>query len=81
VGWLVVRRALIPVAAGALVGLAVGGGVARELTRLIGLNTAPNLIAPATLPLLLAAAAAIASYLPVRRTLRQHGAADALRSE
>jgi hypothetical protein len=36
---------------------------------------------PASLPLVLAASAALASYLPVRRSLRRMAVAEALRSE
>jgi putative ABC transport system permease protein len=81
VGWLVIRRSLIPVSLGALVGVAVGAGVARELTQMIGLTTTPNLIVPASLPLLFALCAAVASYLPVRRSLRRMAVVEALRSE
>jgi putative ABC transport system permease protein len=81
VGWLVVRRSLAPVAAGALVGPAAGAAAARALAHVMGLAARPDLIVPASLPALPAAAAAAASYLPVRRMLRQLPVAEALRSE
>jgi putative ABC transport system permease protein len=79
--WLLARRSLAPVEAGALVGLAAGAAAARLLANLIGLSTAPDLTVLAALPALLAAAAAAASYLPVRSTLRRVPVTDALRSE
>jgi hypothetical protein len=48
---------------------------------MIGLTTTPNLIVPASLPLLFALCAAVASYLPVRRSLRRMAVVEALRSE
>jgi putative ABC transport system permease protein len=81
VGWLVIRRSLIPVSLGALIGLLVGAIVARQLTEMIGLTTAPSFIVPASLPLLFALCAAVASYLPLRRSLRRMAVVDTLRGE
>jgi putative ABC transport system permease protein len=80
VTWLVLQRSLTPVMAGALGGLAMGAALAQQLTRMLGLTTAPSLTGPAALPLVLAAAAAIASYLPLRRMRRQAAVTDALRN-
>ncbi|HEY7059740.1 MAG TPA: ADOP family duplicated permease [Vicinamibacterales bacterium] len=79
--WLVLRRWLVPVACGVAVGLLAGGGIARVIARMIGTTRMPGLVAPASLPLLLAAAAALACYLPVWRTLRRVRLTEVLRAE
>jgi ABC-type antimicrobial peptide transport system permease subunit len=79
--WLVARRSLAPVIAGAIVGLGAGAAAARALADLIGLTTAPDVTALALLPTLLAAAAAVASYLPARAALRRIPVTEALRTQ
>jgi hypothetical protein len=71
----------MPVSLGALIGVVVGAVVAQQLTKMIGLTTAPSFIVPASLPLLFALCAAVASYLPLRRSLRQMAVVDALRGD
>jgi putative ABC transport system permease protein len=78
--WLVARRSLAPVIAGAFVGLGAGAAAARALADLIGLTTAPDVTALALLPALLAAAAAVAAYLPARASLRRIPVTEALRT-
>jgi putative ABC transport system permease protein len=79
--WLVLRRWMVPVGTGIVLGLVAGGAVAQAIARMIGITGSPSLVAPAMLPLLLAAAAALACYLPVWRALRRVRLTDALRAE
>jgi hypothetical protein len=79
--WLVVRRSLMPFSTGALVGLAVGVAVSRELASLIGLTTLPDATWVAALPAALIVFAVLASYAPVRWSIRTMAVTDALRSE
>jgi hypothetical protein len=78
---LVIYRSLVPVAAGALTGLAIAAALARPVLGVIGLSSVPNLALPAVLPFVLTAAAALAGYLPLRRMLRRVAVSDALRAE
>jgi putative ABC transport system permease protein len=81
VGWLVMRRCLMPVAAGTVVGLLAGAVAARQLATVIGLMSAPDVVALGALPLLLTVAAVAACYLPVHRILRRMPLVEALRGE
>lgn len=81
IGWLMMRRWLTPTAVGVVVGLMAGVGGARALAAVIGVSGMPTSLWPTSLPLLLAAAATVACYLPIRRVLRHVRLTDALRAE
>jgi putative ABC transport system permease protein len=84
IGWLMMRRWLVPTSAGVLTGAAAGIISARLLAGLLGLpgfGTSVASVWAASLPLALAVAAAVACYLPVRRTIRRVHLTDALRAE
>ncbi|MPZ18764.1 MAG: FtsX-like permease family protein [Luteitalea sp.] len=78
---LVMQRWLVAVVAGVAVGMLGGGLVAGVLARALGMPAVPDLLLPAISPILLAGAAAVACYVPVRRALRRHDLIDALRPE
>jgi putative ABC transport system permease protein len=79
VAWLMMRRWLVPVGVGLLAGLAAGVAVARALAQLIGLTEWPDLLTPATLPLVLALSTLVACAVPVWRVLRRVQLTDTLR--
>jgi putative ABC transport system permease protein len=71
VGWLMMRRCVTPVLVGTLLGLGAGLVVARQLAQIIGTAGANGWAMSAALPVVLAAAAIGACYLPVRRIVRR----------
>ncbi len=78
---LVFQRWLVPVAAGVLLGMLIGTAAAQLLASAIGVRQSADLLAPAAVPLILASAAMVACYIPVRRTLKRVTLTDALRAE
>jgi putative ABC transport system permease protein len=81
IGWLVMRRWLLPMALGIAVGMVGGAALASVLARVLGIVRVADLLVPATFPLVLAAAATLACYLPVRRAVRRVQLVDALRAD
>lgn len=81
IGWLVMRRWVSPIAAGIGIGVVGGFTLASTLAQVLGIVKVPDLMVPATFPLILAAGAVIACYLPVRRAVRRAQLVDALRAD
>ncbi len=80
VGWLLARRWVTPVGLGIATGLGGGLLVARELAAVLGASV-PAFGWPFALPAVLAAAAALACLLPVRRAVRGVALTETLRAE
>ncbi|MGH9161793.1 MAG: ADOP family duplicated permease [Vicinamibacteraceae bacterium] len=78
---LVMQRWLGAVVVGVAVGTLGGVLMAGVLARALGMPAVPDLLLPGIAPIVLAGAAAVACYVPVRRALRQHDLIDALRPE
>ena len=66
--WMFVRAALVLTGIGITVGLAAAAGLARLMQSLLFAVSPLDPISFATVPIVLAAAGALASYLPARRT-------------
>ncbi len=81
VRWLVMRRCLLPVLGGTAVGLAAGAAITQVLVSMLGTSAMPNLVAPLSLPLFFACAAAAACLIPVQAGIRRASLVDALRGE
>jgi hypothetical protein len=79
-GWILARAWLIPVSMGVVAGLAGGALGARVLASMLGVSV-PAVGWPLALPAALAAAATVASALPVFRVLRRATLVEALRAE
>jgi predicted permease len=78
---LVLSRWMVPVGLGVALGLVSGAVLGRTLGAVIGVTRMPNFVWPLTLPLILCASAAIAGYIPIRRTVRYVGLTGVLRAE
>jgi hypothetical protein len=77
---LVLRTWMVPVGVG-VVGMVAGASATRLLGTVTGVTGIPEFIWPLTFPLILGAAAAIACYIPIRRTVRHVGLPAVLRAE
>jgi putative ABC transport system permease protein len=78
---LVLRRWMVPIGLGVLAGMVSGAVLGRSLGAVIGVTRVPDFVWPLTLPLVLCASAALACYLPIRRTVRHVGLTMVLRAE
>jgi hypothetical protein len=72
---------MIPVGLGIVFGMVSGAALGRMLGTVIGVASMSGLVWPLMLPLVLCAAAAMACYIPIRRTVQHVGVTTVLRAE